>query len=96
MHKKWILISLTGLILLSLIVACAQSTTPETALEIVSDDTRTLIVEKCSDCHSTNLVFESDYSREEWSDVFDNMISKGADVNPNEKTIMIEWLVSQD
>jgi hypothetical protein len=29
-------------------------------------------------------------------DVFDEMIDKGADVNPEEKEAMIDWLVSRD
>jgi len=92
MLKKWMIITLTGLILLTLIAACAQSTTPEPA----STDTRVLITEKCSDCHSTDLVFQGDYTQEEWSEVFDDMIQKGADVSTEEKTIMIDWLVSQE
>jgi len=92
MLKKWMIISLTGLILLTLIAACAQSTTPEPD----AADTRALITEKCSDCHSTDRVFQGDYSQEEWSEIFDDMIQKGADVSPEEKTIMIDWLVSQD
>jgi len=92
MIKRWMIISLTGLILLTLIAACAQSTTPEPA----TTDTRALIVEKCSECHSTDRVFSGDYTQEEWLEVFDEMIEKGAEVSPEEKTIMIEWLVSQN
>jgi len=92
MHKKWILISLTGLILLTLIAACAQSTTPETE----TPDTRALIVERCSECHSSDRVFQADYTEAEWSDVFDDMIDKGAEVSPEEKEIMIDFLVAQD
>ncbi|MDY6846479.1 MAG: hypothetical protein SVP52_05030 [Chloroflexota bacterium] len=92
MLKKWRIISLTGLILMTLIAACAQSTTPEPS----ETDTRALIIEKCSDCHSTDRVFEGDYTQEEWSEIFDDMIQKGAGVSPEEKPIMIDWLVSQD
>ena len=97
MAKKWILISLTGLILLALIAACAQSTAPETAAPETETDTRALIVERCSDCHSSDLVFEADYTTaEEWSDVIDEMIDKGADVSPEEKMEMVDYLVAQD
>lgn len=92
MHKKWILISLTGLLLLTLIAACAQSTTPETE----TPDARALIVERCSECHSSDRVFQADYTEAEWSDVIDDMIDKGAEVNPEEKQIMIDYLVAQD
>lgn len=91
MNKKWILISLTGLILLTLIAACAQTTATET------QDTRALIVERCSDCHSADRVFEADYTtEEEWSDIIDEMIEKGAEVSPEEKDEMVDWLVAQE
>jgi len=92
MVKKWILISLTGLFLLALIGACAQQTTPETE----TPDTRALIVERCSDCHSVDRVFEADYTTEaEWAEVIDEMIDKGAEVSPEEKEQMIDYLVAQ-
>jgi len=97
MNKKWILISLTGLILLTLIAACAQTTAPETeAPETETEDVRALIVDRCSDCHSSDLVFNADYTTEaEWSDLIDRMIDKGAVVSPEEKDLMIDYLVSQ-
>ena len=94
MHKKWLLISLTGLVLLTLIAACAGASTPEA--EPATDDTRALIVEKCSGCHSADRVFNEDYTQEEWSEVFDDMIAKGAEVTPDEKAIMIDWLVTRE
>lgn len=95
MNKKWILISLTGLLLLILIAACAQQTTLETSTP--DQDTRTLIVDRCSECHSVDLVFEADYTTEaEWSDVIDEMVDRGADVNQEEKEEMIDYLVAQD
>lgn len=95
MNKKWILISLTGLLLLILIAACAQQTTLETSTP--DQDTRALIVDRCSECHSVDLVFEADYTTEaEWSDVIDEMVDRGADVNQEEKEEMIDYLVAQD
>lgn len=97
MQKKWFLISLTGLILLILIAACAQSTAPEVEAPETGTDTRALIVDRCSDCHSVDLVFDADYTTEaEWSDVIDEMIGKGADVSPEEKEEIIDYLLAQD
>lgn len=96
MTKKWILISLTGLILLALIAACAQTAEPEVQAPETETDTRALIVDRCSGCHSSDLVFEADYTTAaEWSDVIDEMIQKGADVSPEEKELMVEYLVAQ-
>jgi mono/diheme cytochrome c family protein len=98
MTKKWILISLTGLILLALIAACAQTAEPEVeSPETGTTDTRALIVDRCSDCHSSDLVFEADYTTEAvWSDLIDEMIDKGAEVSPEEKEEMIDFLVAQE
>jgi type IV pilus biogenesis protein CpaD/CtpE len=94
---KWILISLTGLILLALIVACTQTADPEVEALQTETDTRALIVDRYNDCHSSDLVFEADYTTEaEWSDLIDEMIDKGADVSPEEKELMVEYLVAQE
>jgi len=92
MHRRWLLISITGIVMLLLIVACAQ--TAETT-EIVPSEAEALIQERCSDCHTADRVFNEDYSREGWSEVFDDMIDKGADVSPAEKEVMIDWLLAR-
>jgi len=98
MNKKWILISLTGLILLTIIAACAQTAEPEVETPgTETTDTRALIVDRCSDCHSVDRVFNASYTTEaEWSDVIDDMIDKGAEVSPEEKELMVEYLVAQE
>ncbi|MFW5713172.1 MAG: hypothetical protein ACOCYU_00710 [Brevefilum sp.] len=93
MFKRWLLGSLSGMTLLFLIVACAQTTEPT---ELAPAKARALIEERCSECHSADLVFNAEYSREGWSDVFDEMIDRGAEVSPAEKEAMIDWLVSRD
>ena len=99
MIKKWLLIALIALFLLSLIVACAQSgATP--IPEVVDEgegggDVEALIIEKCGTCHTADRVFREDYTRQGWSNVFDDMINKGAKVSPEEKEIMIDWLLAR-
>jgi hypothetical protein len=93
MLKRWFFFSLAAILMLFLIVACAQTTEPA---EMAPVEARTLIEERCSDCHTADRVFNADFSREGWSDVFDRMINLGADVSPTEKEIMIDWLVSRD
>lgn len=93
MFKRWLLISISTMALLLLIVACAQ---PAETTEPSASEAEALIVEKCSDCHTTDRVFNESYSRDEWSDVFDDMINKGAEVSPAEKETMIDWLVARE
>lgn len=97
--KRTIIFSLAVILLLVLIVSCAGQSTPipeGTAAPEEDIDVEALIIERCSDCHSADRVFQEDYTEDEWSDVFDDMIQKGADVNEEEKAIMIDWLVSRD
>ena len=93
MFKRWFLVSLIGLALLFLFAACAQTAD---APEAAPTDAQALIEERCSDCHTADRVFNADYDREGWVDVFDEMIDKGADVSPEEKEVMIDWLVARN
>lgn len=92
MSKQWYSIVFIFLVFLILIVACTQTPTPiEEASEVES-----LIIEKCSTCHSADRVFREFYTRDEWAAVFDEMIEKGAQVSPDEQSTMIDWLVSRE
>ena len=96
MNKRWLIISLTGLILLSLIAACAQSAGTPVVETQDEDQTEALIAEKCGDCHSTDRVYSADYDAEGWANVIDRMVDKGADVSSAEKEQMIDFLVARD
>ncbi len=93
MFRKMIIIVLTGLFLLSVIVACNQATPIP---EVVEVDAEALILDRCSVCHSTDRVFQANYAEERWSEVIDEMIEKGADVNAEEKQLIINWLISRE
>lgn len=93
MKKRMLILTLVGMLLLSLIISCAQSTPlPETEVS----DPEALIVDKCSDCHSVNRVFSADYTEDGWNEVIDEMIGKGANVTDEEKEIMIDWLSARN
>lgn len=96
MIKRWLIISVAGLIFLFLIVACAQSGSQPLAETLSDAEAEALIIDKCSDCHTPDRVFQADYDAEGWSDVIDRMVDRGADVNAAEKDLMIDWLVSRD
>jgi uncharacterized membrane protein len=105
MNKKWLVISLIPALIIIILAACSQSTPTPTVDQIQVDQTQVdqtqvdqaqaLIEEKCSVCHSANIVFQSNYDEAGWSRVFDVMIQRGAQVSDQEKTIMIDWLLSQ-
>lgn len=94
--KKWILTALMLVMVILVIAACAQSapSIPEVEEEDL-ESAEALIIERCSGCHSADKVFQEDYDREGWEDIFADMIRKGADVNEEEQTLMIDWLLAR-
>ena len=96
MVKRWLIISVTGLMLLILIAACAQSGSQPLTETLDDNEVEALIIDKCSDCHTADRVFQSDYDAEGWSVVIDKMVNRGAEVNSAEKDLMVDWLVSRD
>ncbi|MCB2213848.1 cytochrome c [bacterium] len=95
--KKSLLLTLafTAIIVL-LISACSSSSPTEATTTVTLSDAemQALVEEKCSECHSVDVVWNNSYSESRWSTVFDSMIAKGAQVSDEEKAQMIEWLVA--
>lgn len=95
MRNKWLWISTLMLAIVILIAACAQPTPTPTEPEPTADEIEALIIERCSECHSADRVFQADYDADGWSEEIDDMIRKGAEVSEEEKALMIEWLISR-
>ena len=67
-------------------------------VEVDDEDARlqALISEKIGSCHMLNFILRQNKTREEWSVTIDRMIGKGAQVNAEEKVLIIDWLVSRN
>lgn len=51
------------------------------------------IVEKtCASCHAIKVVTSKKASKEQWSTIVDQMLSKGADLNDDEVEIVVDYL----
>lgn len=92
MKHQFFWTALLVILAVGILAACTQAATDTPAAD--KSEAEILIDERCSVCHSTSRVYSKNLTQEQWSSVFDNMIAKGADVNEEEKTIMIDWLVS--
>jgi uncharacterized membrane protein len=91
---------ITALLLLAILVlaisACSNTAAPaDTDTNGEVDEVKALIDERCSVCHSVSRVYDASYDEAGWSDVIDHMIEKGAEVNADEKALMIDWLLAQ-
>ena len=67
---------------------------PEATEEV--DDIEALIIDRCSACHSADRVFSADKTEVQWETTIDRMIGLGANVTDEEKTDMIDWLVTRE
>ena len=106
MNKRSALIlSILLVLILStfLLAACGTSGTstsapaPDTSTTVSAPDTsqsdgQALLDSRCTVCHSTRRITTSSYTVDEWTQVVDNMINKGAKLNSDEKQTLIEYL----
>ena len=70
--------------------------TEEAASEMTDAEMEALISEKIEDNHTLQFILGQEKTAEEWSETLDRMIQYGAKISPEEKTIIIEWLVNRN
>jgi competence protein ComEA len=61
--------------------------------ESVSVDGQVLLEERCTECHALNRTTSASKSREEWEQTVTRMIGHGAELNEEEQTVLIDYLV---
>ena len=68
----------------------------ETPAEGMTDaEMEALITEKIHDKHTLDFILSQNKTAEEWSTTIDRMIKYGAQINEEEKALIIEWLVNR-
>jgi len=72
-----------------------EPTEEEAAVTQEGGDIEALIIDRCSECHSADRVFNADKTEEGWASTIDRMVDYGAVVSDEEKALMIDWLVSR-
>lgn len=100
--KNSLLISCALLLLVLSFAACSQPetptqptasntqdiNTPQTALI----DGKTLMDTRCTVCHSTSRITQKKGTYDEWEQIVTTMISRGAVLTEEEKTILVQYL----
>ena len=97
MKNHWAVIILALLIIIILLSACSAGTNPTTTTSpssTTSLDGATLVQERCSRCHPLNRVESAKHTATEWKTIVDTMISRGAQLSPDEETIVVDWLTA--
>jgi hypothetical protein len=62
---------------------------------LTDEEMMALIAEKAKDHHTLEFILSHDFTREEWLETINRMISYGADINAQEKEMIIDWLVNR-
>jgi cytochrome c5 len=85
-----ILLSLVVLLTTILLSACGQAAATPTASPTL--DGKTLLQERCSVCHSADRIASLRGTTSEWTNLVDNMVSRGAQLNSTERQTLIDYL----
>ena len=59
-------------------------------------DMEALILEKAAGNHTLDFILGEERTREEWNTILNRMIGYGANISPEEKELIIDWLVNRN
>jgi len=65
------------------------------AASMTDAEMEALITEKIHDKHTLDFILQQSKTADEWSTTIDRMIQYGAKITPEEKAIIIDWLVNR-
>jgi Quinohemoprotein amine dehydrogenase A, alpha subunit, haem binding len=96
MRKTLLSIGILCITILVFAVACSSGTPTSTVAPAVtaSQEGATLVSERCTVCHSLSRVESLRLSAADWSTVVDQMIARGAQLTPAEKTVIVNYLAA--
>lgn len=60
-----------------------------------ASDAEELLQSRCSSCHSSHLVETQSQSRSQWESMIDLMIWRGADLDQEERDLLINYLAEK-
>jgi len=92
--RKMLTKLLTAVVLGSIILSGCGGADEETAQESVSVDGETLLQERCTQCHGLDRVTSQEKTRAEWEQTVEDMIDQGAELNEDEKTVLVDYLAA--
>jgi mono/diheme cytochrome c family protein len=75
-------------------VALALAEEPE-APEEESSEGEKLVEERCATCHGLDRVEEESASAEEWAEIVDDMIERGAKLTEEERDVVVAYLTEK-
>lgn len=93
--KALVAVSLV-LLLSTLLAACGGGGEQQDEGQSAPDtlDGKTLVEERCTECHGLDRTTGASKTKEEWKTTVERMVSKGTDLNAEEQEIVIEYLAA--
>ena len=55
-------------------------------------DGETLLEERCTECHGLDRTTSQEKTRAEWEATVSRMVNQGAELNEDEKTVLVDYL----
>lgn len=90
MKKKYLLIPLVVILSAFILVQCSPKSTPTAA----AADGLTLLNSRCTVCHKLGPVTSQQHTKDEWTQIVNQMAQRGAILSSSEETILIDYLTA--
>jgi cytochrome c-type biogenesis protein CcmH/NrfF len=74
--------------------ACSSGSSNTTPSSTSALDGATLVQERCSVCHPLTRVESANHTAAEWKTIVNTMISRGAQLTPEEETAVVNFLAA--
>jgi hypothetical protein len=94
MSLRWIITLSVFLVMTIFTTACASSTPTTTPAPTTILSGSALVQERCTVCHPLTVVERSKRSAADWKLIVEMMVSRGAQLNSEEKTTVINFLAA--
>jgi len=94
MRNRWITTLFAFLVVIIFATACTSGTPTTTPASTIALDGATLVQERCSICHPVARIESTKYPSAEWQTIVDLMISRGAKLSSEEKTVVVSYLAA--
>ena len=89
MKAPSLFLALFTLTMMLAISSCSSSTTPVPTTNL---DGASLVQVRCTVCHTVTRIETSNHTSAEWKSIVDSMIKRGAQLSPEEETVVVDYL----
>lgn len=88
MKRKYLLIPLVILIAAFILIQCSPNKSSSV------QDGQALLQGRCTKCHSLDPITSQTHTQDEWTQIVNNMVQRGAVLSSTEETTLINYLTA--